>query len=53
MNYSKTAGKLRAKIGHFSGELLYGLPVAAKRFVHEMNGCRLFRLRGVGYERQA
>lgn len=36
MNYSKTARKLRAKIGEFSGELSHGLPQVAGRFVSEM-----------------
>lgn len=36
MDYSKTARKLRAKIGKFSGELSYGLPLTCQRFVGEM-----------------
>jgi hypothetical protein len=36
MDYSKTARKLRARIGKFSGELSHGLPQVAGRFVSEM-----------------
>lgn len=36
MNYSRTARKLRARIGRFSGELSRGLPLVSCRFVGEM-----------------
>lgn len=36
MDYTKTARKLRVKIGKFSGELSVGLPKASGRFVGEM-----------------
>ncbi len=36
MDYSRMARKLRDKIAVFSGELSYGLPKVAERFVREM-----------------
>ncbi len=36
MDYSRMARKLRDKIGGFSGELSWGLPKTAERFVREM-----------------
>ena len=36
MDYSRMARKLRDKIGEFSGELSWGLPKTAERFVREM-----------------
>lgn len=36
MDYSRTARKLRGKIGEFSGEVSAGLPKTARRFISEM-----------------
>jgi hypothetical protein len=36
MHYAKTANKLREQILRFSGELSFGLPKPARRFIAEM-----------------